>query len=937
MIFKLLKWLKRVFYATSLLALLVFFFLLWLIFTESGLAFTVYLSKTILLGPSLQIERVSGQLSNEIHLQNIQFENDTYQLNAKEIIVAWQPLAFLKQGFTINNVLLEHATLTIKSKPSSDRPPAAAPEPFSLPKQLANIETWANTISRHSFHLQNLALNDVIFVNEDQPYRVNSLLIKQLAFNQGHLKLQAFNAETEKVAIQAHGQWSLPHPERSQFVVISSKGLVSETLLSGRAHQMQLHTKITAPYQSQITLTVDTDKGANALHFSVDANHQQQVLLKGQGELHRLPSVAWKTTLTLRAQEIGSLIPSLSGSLHATFLSHGHISQQTTKGKTQVKMRGKLQGAPLSANAKLQHASQALASNISWGKNTLAINGQLSLPLAIKAQIPDTTTLHPALRSLHTRLDLEGELSDSSFFKLTIGKGWFSPSLQQKLFFQGGQIQLKALNQKLALQGNFNIDKANQLRLDGTLDKLNAQPLTKQPFKAALYFSLNNLKFIDSLIVDVSHTQGTLIGSLNVGGTLQTPNLTTDLHLKNGTTHITGLGAKLTNIQANLTGEPNHFQLDAHINSGQGHFNFRGSAKQQPQHFLTQLQVTGDNATLFNTDEYKISISPDVLLESDNEKLFLKGTIKIPYADISPQDFTSTVELPDDVVITSDKQPVQRAKSLQIGYQVAVELGEDIHLAVMGLSGKIKGQLALNAPYHQMTRATGRLSILEGKYQAYGQNLTVYKGELIFSGSPLNNPGIDIEAGRTFDYQAQYATSPQSFSNQQFSQEGFSDTLTVGLHLTGRLKSPKAVLFSNPANQSQADILSLLVLGRSATQATSEGDSKMLLGALASLNLGGGNNGQQLTQQIQHALGLDKLGIETQSTYDEESGAVTDTTALVLGKSLSSKLSLSYSIGLSQAIQILKIRYQLTPRWTVQTETNGSINGIDILYNYHRK
>ena len=42
----------------------------------------------------------------------------------------------------------------------------------------------------------------------------------------------------------------------------------------------------------------------------------------------------------------------------------------------------------------------------------------------------------------------------------------------------------------------------------------------------------------------------------------------------------------------------------------------------------------------------------------------------------------------------------------------------------------------------------GELSVIEGRYEAYGQKLDINRGRLLFDASPLDDPGLDIEARR---------------------------------------------------------------------------------------------------------------------------------------------------------------------------------------------
>ena len=88
------------------------------------------------------------------------------------------------------------------------------------------------------------------------------------------------------------------------------------------------------------------------------------------------------------------------------------------------------------------------------------------------------------------------------------------------------------------------------------------------------------------------------------------------------------------------------------------------------------------------------------------------------------------------------------------------------------------------------TTGSGQLSVA-GRYKAYGQDLTIKDGRLLFAGTPLDNPRLAIVAMREVDAD-----------------------LSTGLRIAGSAKQPIITVVSNP-NVGEADALSYLVTGRS--------------------------------------------------------------------------------------------------------------------------
>ena len=184
----------------------------------------------------------------------------------------------------------------------------------------------------------------------------------------------------------------------------------------------------------------------------------------------------------------------------------------------------------------------------------------------------------------------------------------------------------------------------------------------------------------------------------------------------------------------------------------------------------------------------------------------------------------------------------------------------------------------------QVTRGTGEINILKGRYRAYGQFLDIENGRLLFTGVPLTNPGLDIPAIRK------------------------SNGITTGIKVGGRLQQPQLELFSIPA-MGQTDTLSYLLLGRPMENATGAEGAMMAKAALA-LGLAGGD---QLARTIGDRFGLDEMRVESSESRDQAS--------LVVGRYLSPRLYVSYGVGLIESFNTLNLRYQISDKWQLKTES----------------
>ena len=171
------------------------------------------------------------------------------------------------------------------------------------------------------------------------------------------------------------------------------------------------------------------------------------------------------------------------------------------------------------------------------------------------------------------------------------------------------------------------------------------------------------------------------------------------------------------------------------------------------------------------------------------------------------------------------------------------------------------------------------------------RRLDIERGRLLFSGGPVNNPGVDIRAVKQYP------------------------DVKAGVNVRGTLLQPRLSFFSEPSLP-QSQIVSLILAGGSIETAQSRnnpnGASNELLAQGSAI----------LAQQLGSRVGLEDISLE--SGLDNQ-------TSLVLGKYLSDRIYVSYGISFTEQLNTLKLRYTLSDRWTIKTEV-GEAKGADIVF-----
>ena len=212
-----------------------------------------------------------------------------------------------------------------------------------------------------------------------------------------------------------------------------------------------------------------------------------------------------------------------------------------------------------------------------------------------------------------------------------------------------------------------------------------------------------------------------------------------------------------------------------------------------------------------------------------------------------------------------------------------------------GLQAKLSGDIRVGHNRRDIT-ANGSLRVQDGKFQAYGQDLAIDNGRLIFNGSP-KLIGIDVRATRTIDKQI------------------------VGIHLGGNVLSPKSKIFSDPQIE-ESEALSYLLTGSSLSSASGQ-ESALLLSAVRGLGITG--NGS-IISKIGASFGLDDVNIVT--------GSDLQSSELALGKRLGSRLYVRYLIGLFDQTQKIAIEYKINDVLSLEAQTTAEDYGLDFIYEF---
>ncbi len=429
------------------------------------------------------------------------------------------------------------------------------------------------------------------------------------------------------------------------------------------------------------------------------------------------------------------------------------------------------------------------------------------------------------------------------------------------------------------------------------------EPIGAGSVDGGLEVDLANLAFLSGLVRGVDGTTGALSVDVELSGTVAAPRIAGSAVLTGGGARLRDPGIIVEQIEAAVVGDGSgRLTVDVSAASGDGTLEADGELRFADSVVIGRLALRGEAFEVANTPDARLWASPDLVVDLAPNRIDLTGRVLIPRARFTPRDSIegAVTVSSDQIIVDAEERPTARL-SRPFYARVALSLGDDVTFDGFGLTGKLAGGLEIVEVPSEPVTGSGELRVESGTYEAYGQELEVRTGRLLFAGGPVSRPGLDIEAVRR----------P-------------TEDILVGARVRGTLDRPELSVFSEPPMQ-RSEQLSYLLLGRPLETASGSETSALSQAAMA-LGLRGGNF---VSERLNQALGFDEFGIQSQP-------AQANSASFVIGKYLTPSLYVSYGVGLFEPVNTLRLRYTISRRWRLVTESSTAASGGDLIYHIER-
>ncbi len=577
----------------------------------------------------------------------------------------------------------------------------------------------------------------------------------------------------------------------------------------------------------------------------------------------------------------------------------GSLNQQQTKYDIIDEADNQLQGLINSQKQKNQWQAELLDTQLK-AKYWPALVQDKTATLSFENNAAELTPfcLQGALESLCLKglhdTDVTTALLTLDKIPLQRFKQWLSVSenLDDKI---SGKVDIKRIKQAWTLQPILYLDDENKFEAKVKLDQ------ETKKLAGDIHVNFHKLEWLTLFSNQILQPQGIITTDLTVRGTLDKPEIAGEVKLKQASAKLPDAGIEITDLELTVAAIDNtKATIKGSAKSGSGDLDISGTAQWQPlDDWQLKLIVSGKNFQLANLPEVRASASPELSISIQEKRIDIEGSIDVPHALILLEelpDRAATISK-DARIINDAEEQVAESKSLPVYADIQLKLGDDVRLDGNGLEARLGGQMTIRESFGKPLQANGKIKIIEGSYTAYGQDLNLEQGNIIFNG-PISQPGLDLKAQRKVG------------------------NIIAGLLIRGTIQNPQSEIFSIPA-MPESDAIAYLLTGKP-LRSSGSADGALISGALTKLGVKGSAG---LVEEVRNTTGL--------STLEFDTGTDTTETALLIGKYLTPQLYVQYVKRLFLESDSLQLRYDINENLKLEAES-GTSQGIDFIYQFER-
>lgn len=368
-----------------------------------------------------------------------------------------------------------------------------------------------------------------------------------------------------------------------------------------------------------------------------------------------------------------------------------------------------------------------------------------------------------------------------------------------RLGFAPGEARALDVDLNARLEGNTEIN--GRARLADLREPADAN------LEGEARLDLPEISAFAHLIPNVDRIGGSAIGRVAITGPVTGPSISGRLAIDNGELVHAPLGLDVSAIALELSGSADRASLRGRAESGGGELRLDGQANLLDEGWRLESRLEGERFAFAGADWLELTASPQISLTAQHERVDIDGDIRIDRlrGGLPPGAAERVAPSPDVEVVGEEAQDDETEAALErrrIEGRLGIDLGDDARLATEGFQTQLAGELELLWDGPPRPQGRGTLRLPEGAYRAYGQNLEISGGEVIFTGQPIDDPRLDIRAVR------------EIFGDRKVE--------AAGVHIGGSAQRPEIGLYTDPPT-SDEKALAYVVTGSDFDHAGGQG------------------------------------------------------------------------------------------------------------------
>lgn len=309
--------------------------------------------------------------------------------------------------------------------------------------------------------------------------------------------------------------------------------------------------------------------------------------------------------------------------------------------------------------------------------------------------------------------------------------------------------------------------------------------------------NLPDIGVFNRLVTELDQLGGRLSGEMEVRGALLGPSLNGQLRLDEGLIVHAPLGVRIEDISLALDGTEERASLSGNMRGGDGTMALAGEMELVDSQWRLDARVNGERFRFTDVSWLRLSASPEIRLTRSGDGLMtLDGDIRIDHLRAGlPPGAEQRINASADIRVRGEVEQEDPTSELaeRLQGRLGLQLGDDARTSAIGMQARLAGGLELLWDRQTIEpRARGVIRIPEGSYRAYGQNLQIQDGEVVFTGHAIDNPSLNVDAVR------------EIFGDPQVER--------AGVRIRGNAQDPRITLFTEPPT-SEEKALAYVVTG----------------------------------------------------------------------------------------------------------------------------